>query len=159
MMEARGFVILDSDEKQMVVQKDNGQFIYIFFYIDSKIGISNVKEYLQNCYQNSISHLIIIYRKDISPPAKKVLENIDNIKTELFRLDELQFNILTHDLVPSKFAKMSPNNSKAFFTRFAANTLPLMLKTDPISRFYGYEKGDLIEIHRKDGIVSYRLVV
>jgi len=32
------------------------------------------------------------------------------------------------------------------------------LRTDPISRFYGYERGDIIKVTRTGGIVTYRIV-
>ena len=38
------------------------------------------------------------------------------------------------------------------------DTFPSLLKSDPISRFYGYNKGDIIKVTRKNGIVIHRIV-
>jgi len=36
--------------------------------------------------------------------------------------------------------------------------IPAILHTDPVSRYYSFEKGEYIRITRKDGTMIYRIV-
>jgi DNA-directed RNA polymerase subunit H (RpoH/RPB5) len=38
------------------------------------------------------------------------------------------------------------------------NALPFILKTDPVSRYYYFQKNDLIKITRRNGTITYRIV-
>ena len=67
----------------------------------------------------------------------------------------MKVSITKHYLVP-KHEKV-PDSEK--FDKKIIDKLPILLKTDPISRFYGFKKGDLIKISRKNNYIFYRRVV
>ena len=78
---------------------------------------------------------------------------------ELFEENELQYNITKHYLVPKHellFEKGS-KGAKEFKEKYS-DKFPIILKTDPISRFYGFNKGDIIKVTRKGDVVMYRIV-
>jgi len=75
---------------------------------------------------------------------------------ELFQADDLQFNITQHKLVP-KHIRMNKEEMKDFREKYGTN-IPILLRTDAVSRFYDFAKGEIIKIIRRDGFVSYRIV-
>jgi DNA-directed RNA polymerase subunit H (RpoH/RPB5) len=64
---------------------------------------------------------------------------------------ELQFNILTHDLVPlhTKIPKQPGEDYSKY---------PVMKTTDPVARFLGFQGGDVVRIERRDHSIAYRYV-
>ena len=46
----------------------------------------------------------------------------------------------------------------ANFKKKYGEDIPIIMKSDPISRFYGYERGDIIKVTRKNGYVMFRIV-
>ena len=87
--------------------------------------------------------------------AKKLIENSFDVKIELFKLDEVQFNITTHILVPIHIKLTDVDATK--FKDLYGIKFPTILKTDPIARFYNYQKGDVIKIVRSSEYVTYRI--
>ena len=89
------------------------------------------------------------------------METLDNIRIELFSRDEMQFNIMKHELVPHHI-KLSPEEvvklRKELKCPKQELKIPTMLTTDPVARFYGYGEGNCIKIIRKNGYVMYRIV-
>ena len=106
-----------------------------------------------------IWHCLIVYKDSATPIAKKVVDDSQEIRIELFNEDELQYNLTKHYLVPDhKLIYKSKTKKCEEFKKKYTDKFPTLLKTDPVSRFYGYEKGDIIQITRKDSYVTYRIV-
>jgi DNA-directed RNA polymerase I, II, and III subunit RPABC1 len=104
-------------------------------------------------------HCLIVYKDTVTPIAKKVVEESKDIIIELFNVEELQYNITKHYLVPKHellFKKKSKECEQ--FKKKYSDKFPIILKSDPVSRFYGYEKGDIIKITRNNGYITYRIV-
>ena len=84
------------------------------------------------------------------------MNTLPNITFELFSLDNLQYNITKHRYVRPHI-KLTKSEQEEFRQKMGTD-IPLLLKTDPICRFYNFEKGDIIKIIRKDNFISYRIV-
>lgn len=116
-----------------------------------KLNKNLLKYYYSLCISNDIKHLILIYTDNLTSSVTKLLEYINSVCIECFRMDELLFNITKHELVPLHVkvdSKLHPQK----------NQYPIIKKTDIISRFYGFKSGDVIEIHRKNKTIFYRVV-
>jgi DNA-directed RNA polymerase I, II, and III subunit RPABC1 len=103
-----------------------------------------------------INHGIIIYRDNATPVAKKMIQNNTNICLELFKEEELLYNITKHILVPIH-EYLSESDTIEFKKKFGTK-IPVILSTDVIARFYNFKKGSIIRIIRKDDYVVYRIV-
>jgi len=113
----------------------------------------------ESCVRNSDSkHLIVVYRDSITCFARRVLEIKHGLVTESFPAKELETNITRHVLQPRKFVKLSQEEKKNFIDKWGTN-FPKMLETDKIARYFHFVKDDVIEVHRKNGDVIYRIVV
>ena len=103
-----------------------------------------------------IFHVIMIHYKE---PSKQLYQTVEDLKTvsglkvEFFHVDFLQFNPTKHELVP--IHELAPEEEQKDLRK---GELPMLLSHDPMVRFYGYEKGDIVKITRKSGIICYRVV-
>ena len=156
----RGYEITDIDDDKIIgINKDNKQIV-IFTQQVAKFNIDRAKEYIGLLYKIGMDHCIIIYIESVTTMTKKLVENSIDVKIELFTQEELQYNITKHRLVP-KHIRLSPEKATKFKALYGIK-LPTLLRTDPISRFYNYQRGDIIKIIRKNSIgdetISYRIV-
>jgi DNA-directed RNA polymerase I, II, and III subunit RPABC1 len=131
----------------------------IVFTIEDKLSIEHIKNYTNILIKNLLNHCIIIYNEDITPVAKQVIETITEYKFEIFSISELQYNIVEHRLVP-KHVKLNSDEAKPIKRKFGSK-LPVILKSDPISKYYNFSRGDIIKIIRKrnnEEYITYRIV-
>lgn len=126
-------------------------------------------------------HLIIVCRAGISPSCKTYAgtmihkqeystsagvggerENL-TMNIEFFEEDELLVDITEHELVP-KHEKMSETQKQELLARYKLkeSQLPRLLAEDPISRFYGLQRNDVVRITRPSETagryITYRIV-
>jgi DNA-directed RNA polymerase I, II, and III subunit RPABC1 len=104
----------------------------------------------------NINHGIIIYSDTITPMAKKIIEDPINIVLEMFVLDELQFNITKHILVPEHI--LLTDKQGFDIKKKLGSRLPVLLSSDPVSRFYKFKRGNIIKVIRRNGYIAYRIV-
>jgi DNA-directed RNA polymerase I, II, and III subunit RPABC1 len=126
-----------------------------FFSKEPKITINHIKEFIALLDDEGYNHGIFIYPNTITPSAKKAIDVIDKT-VELFELTEVQYNITAHRLVP-RHEKLTGLIYQEIKVKYG-KSIPYMLSTDPISRYYRYRKGDIIKIERKEGVI-YRIVI
>lgn len=155
MIQQRGFIIASDDENKFTASKNNEETVVVFTNIVSKINIEKVKDFINILHKLNTSNCIIIYNENITSMALKLIENSSDVNIELFTLDELQLNITKHILVP--FHERVPENEAVEFKKTYGVKFPILLKSDPICRFYNFKRGDIIKIHRDD-FVAYRIV-
>jgi len=158
MIEQRGYNILDdeSDEYIIIAIKPNGDRMCAILMDIHKFDVSRLKEYIGLMKELNVKHSIVVYKDKVTSKTKNTVENMDDIKIELFTDDELSFNITKNALVPVH-KQLNKEDSKRFISEYGVR-LPIIRLSDPISRFYGYEKGDIIEITTPTGYISHCIV-
>lgn len=160
MFEERGYEIIEQDDERILANKDSKNQICAFIpKVMSKFNVEKIQEYISMLKKMDVWHCLIVYKDTATPIAKKVVEESKDIVIELFNEDELQYNITKHFLVP-KHELVYKKKSKECeeFKKKYSDKFPIILKSDPVSRFYGYNKGDIIKITRKNGYIMYRIV-
>jgi DNA-directed RNA polymerase I, II, and III subunit RPABC1 len=159
MITQRGYKITESDENRIIATNQNGNQIVVFTQTVIKFNVDRVKEYISILHKMGKNHCIVIYNESVTSMTKKLVENSVDIKIELFTEEELQYNITKHRLVPEHI-RLSLNEALEFKQKYGL-THPAILRTDPICRFYSYERGDVIKIVRVSGndrFITYRIV-
>lgn len=159
MFKERGYTILEKNEEQILAVKKNGEQICAFISKNPKFNVERIQEYISIMKKIDVFHSVIVYRDNATPVAKKIIDESTDVKIELFKEEEMQYNITKHYLVPKHelaFEK-STTGCKDFKAKYS-DKFPILLKNDPISRFYGYNRGDIIKITRRGGIVMFRIV-
>jgi DNA-directed RNA polymerase I, II, and III subunit RPABC1 len=156
MIAQRGYVIESESDDYIICVSSEGEKIYIILISTPKFNIEKLTEYIVLMNQVNISHSIIIYGDTITPMTKKAIQTTTELEIELFSESELLFNITKHILVPIH-EKLSEYENKVFKKRFGVK-FPIILTTDPISRFFNFKKNDIIRVTRKNNYVSYLIV-
>jgi len=156
MITQRGYVIESETDDYIICVSHEGEKIYIILISTPKFNIEKLTEYIILMNQVNISHSIIIYGDTITPMTKKTIQTTTELEIELFSESELLFNITKHILVPIH-EKLSAYENKIFKKRFGVK-FPVILTTDPISRFFNFKKNDIIRVTRKNNYVSYLIV-
>lgn len=134
------------------------------FIIGSKFNVETIQEYISTIRKIGLHSSIIVYRETATPVAKKIVKELNESKDmviELFTEEELQYNPTEHKLYsPHEIAFKRGTPECIKFKKDHIGNLPEIYKSDAISRFYGFERGDIIKITRRtNGYVVYRIVV
>ena len=158
MIEQRGYSIIDDESDDFIIMavKQDGERMCAILMDIHKFDVSRLKDYIGLMKELNVKHSIVAYKEKVTSKTKKTVENMDDIKIELFTDDELSFNITKNELVP-KHILLSKEESKQFIHTYGTR-FPVIRTTDPISRFYGYERGDVVEITNKSGYISHCIV-
>ena len=158
MMGSRGYSPDEHDlnDDQIIFTDSRDKRIIVFLCTLQKLNINSIKEYIKLIEEKGINHAIIIYLNVITSSAKKVVENLYNVTIELFTFNELQFNITTHKLVPTH-TRLTSTETTEFKAKYGTK-IPVLLKSDPMSRFYNFTRGQIIKVTRCNGTISYRIV-
>ena len=137
---------------------NNENKCYIKFVLFTKLRLANTKTIIENMideYVKSGDTIIFIVKDKINNTEsyETILETYleqYNIKIQIFWVDTLLINITKHELVPNMRILNEDEKQvifkKANITKFIQ--LPIILKTDPVAKFYGLIRGDLVEIIR-----------
>jgi DNA-directed RNA polymerase I, II, and III subunit RPABC1 len=156
MFQQRGYTVLDFDETKITAVKSDGTHVSAFMAETPKFNVDRVQEYIALMNRLGVNHSIIVYKDSATPMAKKIVNSSIEMNIELFTEEELQYNITKHRLVPLHEC-LSQKEGEAFKKTYGIK-IPIILKSDPISRFYGYNRGNIIKVTRSQGYVMYRIV-
>lgn len=156
MIEQRKYEIINKEEDQIVALKPDGNQIIVFLSDSLKFNVKNIQMYITIMDEMQIFHAIIVYKETITAFTKKAIEQSLEMTFELFPVEDLQYNITKHFLQP-KFECLPIEESTKFKKQYG-NRFPTLRRDDPISRFYGYNKGDVIKITRPNNYISYSIV-
>ena len=153
MLNKRSYTIIEREDDKIITVDYLDNKILVLFSLVSKLNINIMKEYIKLVESMSIKHLILIYSGVMTSSARKVIENLFHLRVELFTEQELKFNITTHRYYCKHVKVDNPEIKKKFGLK-----IPVLLQTDPVVRFFGFQRGDLIEVTRRDHFVTYRMV-
>jgi DNA-directed RNA polymerase I, II, and III subunit RPABC1 len=130
--------------------------VLVWYYAQEKMNIDSIKEFVYYLESKKIQHGIIIYQTTITSSTKKVIDNLFQFCIEIFELKELVYDI-TQFKYYCHHECVSPSESLEIKKKFG-HSLPSLLKSDPVVRYYGFSKGDIIRIFRKNNTIAYRIV-
>ena len=160
MINQRGYTIVDRDEERILATKPDKTHMCVFVAPSHKFNVESIQEYISMMKKMNLTHSIIVNKDNATPIAKKIIEESPDLNIELFYVDELQYNITTHYLVPKHELayKKGTKEYTTFKKKYMADNFPVILKTDAVARFYAFQKGDIIKVTRPNGIITYRIV-
>ena len=157
MFEQRGYNIVEKDDEIILAIKEDGNQICAFISkLGSKFNVERIQACIVMMKEMDIYHGLIVYNGTATPVAKKIVEESQKMKIELFHETELQYNLTKHYLVPLHELIYKKDTIEA--KEFKKNKYPIISRTDPVSRFYGWNTGDIIKITRKNDFVMFRIV-
>ncbi|KAK0630620.1 RNA polymerase [Bombardia bombarda] len=129
------------------------------------IGIGVMKKFVQHCAANNFKAGILVTAVPLSAQARKVISVTQQYTSiECFLEEDLLVNITHHQLVP-KHILLSKEEKTALLKRYRLKEtqLPRILQKDPIARYLGLKRGQVVKIIRTSETAgryaSYRLCV
>jgi DNA-directed RNA polymerases I, II, and III subunit RPABC1 len=126
----------------------------VFFPEDQakRIGVKPIRELAEKMEEKAITRGIIIVQQPLTAFAKVFMES------------ELIVNVTHHELVPTHIP-LAVEEKKNLLDRYRVkdNQLPRILTSDPVARYFGMKKGQVVKIIRPSETagryVTYRLCV
>lgn len=146
MILARGYTIVEYQFEKCLKASAVTDNDVIVIFLNQKFTIMILKELFIEYDVSRYLDFIIVTPSYIPSNIRKASNINPNI--EIFLEKELSFNILKHHLQPQM--RKIPLKHKDFW--------PIMLETDAVAKFMKWKNEDFIEIKRRDGSVSYRIV-
>ncbi|KAJ3465704.1 hypothetical protein MRS44_006362 [Fusarium solani] len=139
--------------------------IWVEFLADKTFGVSQIRQFATYVITNHYKTGIMVTHVPLSPAARKSLASVESLaKIECFLEDDLLVNITHHELVP-KHVLLSRDEKTALLKRYRLKEtqLPRILQRDPVARYLGLKRGQVVKIIRNSETAgryaSYRLCV
>lgn len=139
--------------------------VYVEFMAENNMGIKEIKKFVQTVSAGNFRAGIMVTVGALSPSARRAVGATSAYtQVECFLLEDLLVNITHHDLVPTHVV-LSKEEKAALLKRYRLKEtqLPRILLKDPIARYYGLRRGQVVKIIRSSETAgryaSYRLCV
>lgn len=137
--------------------------IWVEFIPDPSIGVKQAKAFVHRVKDGNYHTGIMVC---INAPTAASLKSFAAVEkectVEIFLEENLLVNITKHELVP-KHVLLSKLEKKALLQRYRLkeSQLPRIQKDDPVARYFGLKKGNVVKIIRRSETsgryASYRL--
>ncbi|KAF4126637.1 DNA-directed RNA polymerases I, II, and III subunit RPABC1 [Geosmithia morbida] len=139
--------------------------VWVEFLNDASFGVTQIRAFARYIIANNYKTGIMVTHVALSPAARKSLASIEGLaKIECFLEDDLLVNITHHELVP-RHVVLSRDEKSALLKRYRLKEtqLPRILQKDPVARYLGLKRGQVVKIIRTSETAgryaSYRLCV
>jgi DNA-directed RNA polymerase I, II, and III subunit RPABC1 len=185
MMTDRGYIVEEDFSKityQEWLQKNNNKatlngiyykkseinpeevFRLYFEYIgESKLSAKEISIFFSKMKDAKADSGIIVISGQLTSQAKQKMIDINyELQVECFNISELMVNITEHSYVP-KHILLTKEEKKMLLKRYKIkeHQLPKILTTDPVAKYLGLKKGDVVKIIRDSETagkyVTYRI--
>jgi DNA-directed RNA polymerase I, II, and III subunit RPABC1 len=149
---------------------DDKDTIFISFTIeenDKPVGVKPVKELTEKMVQHNTARALMIVKHSVTPFAKSAIaicQTQQKINIEVWTESDLLVDITEHELVPTHEV-LDEQSKRELLARYRLKPgqLPRIQHKDPVARYYGMEKGQVVRITRDSETagryVTYRICV
>lgn len=122
--------------------------IAVHFTSEEKLSKKGLETIVNEYTAQNISIVVLITPAKLNPACKALLKSV-KLNFQHFMIEELQFNVTKHTLVP-KHRIISEEEETRLLAELKCNksNLPTILTTDVVARFYGAIPGQIMEITR-----------
>ena len=163
MIEDRGHPALLTSHVELLQNANDNVFIPLDtfnVYLEIQNSKSSQSVFSQKNKLNIDDIIILSGTSNFVNLSIKKITNKNGWKRQCFTPDYFSFNITKHIMVP-KHAKISEIEKSKLFEKLSIQRpeqLPIIFTTDPVSKYYGFQPGDVCKVSRTN-YTSYRVVV
>ena len=124
--------------------------IHVEFFGATSVGIKDIKTFAQLLAEKNYYTGIFVTPTAPTSSALKIIPSLLPTVLEIFREEDLLVNISQHELVP-KHILLSPEEKKSLLERYRLKEtqLPRIRVDDPMARYLGLRRGQVVKIIRK----------
>ncbi|KAJ9061469.1 DNA-directed RNA polymerases II 24 kDa polypeptide (RNA polymerase II subunit 5) [Entomophthora muscae] len=131
-------------------ENDPNDRLFTKFIDHNSVGTSFIKTIVEKLITENYSRCIIVTSKKLTSAAQKVIDKVaPKYVGEVFEENELQVNITRHVLVPQHVV-LTADEKNILLARYHLKDtqLPRIQSRDPIARYYGLKRGEVVKIIR-----------
>ncbi|KIK62504.1 hypothetical protein GYMLUDRAFT_84428 [Collybiopsis luxurians FD-317 M1] len=124
--------------------------LFVFFSDEKSVGVKTMRKMLSILEEKGIQQGIIVFPGNMTPSARKVIVAMaSQYRLEEFSESDLLVNITHHTLVP-RHEVLSPTEKKVLLEKYRLKEtqLPRIQLADPVARYYGLRRGQVVKITR-----------
>lgn len=132
--------------------------IKILYYTPPKFKWADVRKFFED--EPAPTLYILVVQENITQNNMKSIQALQR-NVEVHTLGRLQFNITKHSLVPKHEVIHDKKEVDVLLENFKLKNkfqLPILLKTDPIAKYYGMKSGDVVKITRNSPTAGESIV-
>lgn len=157
MLEARGYTVLDVDttESGGVITTDQ---CLVMIEMRFKVNLAYIKDIIFQCMHLKADHCILVYTGSYTSNVRSVINDCASTRIELFPVSAFRFVMTDHYLMP-QFRLLGSEEAKRRVPQSDLLKIPRMLLNDPVCRYFDFQKGQVVEVRRRDGTECLRIVV
>ena len=155
MIGQRGYSLCGEEVKDYLVYTRGDERLHLCDHVHDRIGTASYNKILENAIKHKMNHLIVLSTHKETSLVTKRIEHFTEMKMEIFIVKNCQMNITKHKYVPAHRQLTLEESDR--IRDLVGERLPILLRSDPIARFYDFEPGRVVEIQRRD-CVTYRVV-
>ncbi|KAF2268585.1 DNA-directed RNA polymerases I [Lojkania enalia] len=130
--------------------------IWVEFNQDENVGLKQLRDYMQHLVNGNFYSGIMVCIKPMTGMALRLLRGASGIEegpkggVEVFVEQDLLVNITKHELVP-KHVLLSKEEKAQLLERYRLREtqLPRIQVTDPVAKYLGLRRGQVVKIIRK----------
>jgi hypothetical protein len=158
MLHRRGFGNVPDRDKYnnyFLVSNSINEIAIAYFVQFSKVSIDVIKTIFAIATEigGIVKTIVIVYSTSLTPEAKNAVLLKTPFLVEPFTFDEMSYDLLlvvpVHSVAYSSSSREKPKDWFKY---------PVILSTDRVSRYMGFNKGDIIKIEEEFGL-AYRKCV
>lgn len=153
----------------MTFNKEDGNLI-VKYITNAKVRASNISSLIYEMVEEKLQPndtLVLLVNDNVSSDSLTEIINNFQLKQkkfiQIFNIESLMFNITEHILVPHHEIMNQTETVNIMSKYNIQNTLqlPLILQSDPVAKFIGAKRGDIVKITKPSETageyVNYRL--
>ncbi|EJD06769.1 RPB5 subunit of DNA-directed RNA polymerase [Fomitiporia mediterranea MF3/22] len=131
-------------------ESDPSDHIFIYFSDQKSVGIKTMQKVCIILEEKSINKGIVIFPGTMTPSARKFIVQMSvRYRLEEFSESDLLVNITRHILVPHHEV-LTPEEKDTLLEKYRLKEtqLPRIQLADPVARYYGLRRGQVVKITR-----------